>query len=98
MNRGKLKIIVTKVKFVLEAIIMCLFPFFQIQTFRTVFNAVPDIHFVFLIVPSGVTPEPALNDIFETADKKESSQTQDMSVFVCHRHNHAPVLYVRKAR
>ncbi|XP_072032047.1 cilia- and flagella-associated protein 61-like [Amphiura filiformis] len=69
------------------------------EIIRTVFNAVPDIHFLFLIVPSGVTPEPALSDIFQTADKKEGSSSLDnMSVLVCHRHSHAPVLYVRKAR
>ncbi|XP_038072321.1 cilia- and flagella-associated protein 61-like [Patiria miniata] len=69
------------------------------EIIRTVFNAVPDVHFLYLVVPSGIYPEPALADIFKPLDKKFGAKPlESHSVFVCHRHDHCPVLFVRKAR
>ncbi|XP_033640473.1 cilia- and flagella-associated protein 61-like [Asterias rubens] len=69
------------------------------EIIRTVFNAVPDIHFLYLIVPNGIFPEPALADIFKPLEKKFGAKPlEKYSIFVCHRHDHAPVLFVRKAR
>ena len=62
-------------------------------------NAVPDIHFLYLIVPSGVFPESALADIFKPLEKKFGAKPMEKhAIFVCHRHDHCPVLFVRKAR
>ncbi|XP_019642271.1 PREDICTED: cilia- and flagella-associated protein 61-like [Branchiostoma belcheri] len=69
------------------------------EIIRTIFNAVPDLHFCFLVVPQGVFPEPALSAIFKPMDKMEDAKGPDgCSIFVSHRHEQAPVLHVRKAR
>lgn len=104
------------------------------EIIRTAFNAVPDLHFLFLLVPMGAYPgkqamhlnyfsspwilyciysfrtlvynvsfiwslDSSLDEIFKQMDKKEgSSGASKGAVFVCHRHNHVPVLHVRKAR
>lgn len=69
------------------------------EIIRTAFNAVPDLHFLFLVVPMGAYPDSALDEIFKQMDKKEGSTGASKgAVFVCHRHNHVPVLHVRKAR
>ncbi|XP_072167121.1 cilia- and flagella-associated protein 61-like [Diadema setosum] len=69
------------------------------EIIRTVFNAVPDIHFLYLVLPSGVFPEPALAQNFSAMEPKNGAKaSESFSVFVCHRHDHCPVLFVRKAR
>ncbi|XP_078590142.1 cilia- and flagella-associated protein 61-like isoform X1 [Branchiostoma floridae x Branchiostoma japonicum] len=69
------------------------------EIIRTIFNAVPDLHFCFLVVPQGVFPEPALSAIFKPMEKTEDAKGPDgCSIFVSHRHEQAPVLHVRKAR
>ncbi|XP_033104010.1 cilia- and flagella-associated protein 61-like [Anneissia japonica] len=69
------------------------------EIIRTVFNAVPDIHFIFLVVPGGVYPDLALAELFVPMDKKAGAKPSEKCVvFVCHRHTLCPVLYTRKAR
>ncbi|XP_071962157.1 cilia- and flagella-associated protein 61-like [Antedon mediterranea] len=69
------------------------------EIIRTVFNAVPDIHFIFLVVPGGVYPDLALADLFIPMDRKDGAKpSEKCAVFVCHRHTMCPVLYTRKAR
>ncbi|XP_076463469.1 cilia- and flagella-associated protein 61-like [Babylonia areolata] len=66
---------------------------------RTAFNAVPDLHFIFLVVPVGVFPDASVASVFDPMDKGESSTGPgEVAVFVCHRHNHVPILHIRKAR
>lgn len=66
---------------------------------RTVFNAVPDIHFLYVVLPTGVAPEPALGHNFSSKELKDDGKPlEGYSVFVCHRHDHCPELFVRKAR
>ncbi|XP_066282688.1 cilia- and flagella-associated protein 61-like isoform X1 [Branchiostoma lanceolatum] len=68
------------------------------EIIRTIFNAVPDLHFCFLVVPQGVFPEPALSAIFRPMEKTEEAKGPDnCSIFVSHRHEQAPVLHVRRA-
>lgn len=42
--------------------------------------------------------EPALADMFKPLKKMEGMQGQGSTVFVCHRHDNVPVLYIRQAR
>uniref|UniRef100_A0A8C0GND5 Cilia- and flagella-associated protein 61 N-terminal domain-containing protein n=1 Tax=Chelonoidis abingdonii TaxID=106734 RepID=A0A8C0GND5_CHEAB len=51
---------------------------------QTVFKAVPEVHFILLFVPNNV-------DLGSIVDV-------DFTLFVCHRHQHCPQLYIRKAR
>ncbi|XP_077999640.1 cilia- and flagella-associated protein 61-like [Glandiceps talaboti] len=68
------------------------------EIIRTAFNAVPDLHFIYLVVPQNVFPESSLSDIFKPVDKKAGGKVlEKCSIFVCHRHDHSPVLFVRKA-
>ncbi|XP_076819152.1 cilia- and flagella-associated protein 61-like isoform X1 [Clavelina lepadiformis] len=59
---------------------------------RTVFNAVPELRFIFLVLPLGTQPEPALGEIFHPL-KAEGHN----SLYVCQRHNHVPLLHIRQA-
>ncbi|XP_030854264.1 cilia- and flagella-associated protein 61 [Strongylocentrotus purpuratus] len=69
------------------------------EIIRTVFNAVPDIHFLYVVLPTGVAPEPALGHNFSSKELKDGDKPlEGYSVFVCHRHDHCPELFVRKAR
>ncbi|XP_074649430.1 cilia- and flagella-associated protein 61-like [Tubulanus polymorphus] len=69
------------------------------EIIRTIFNAVPELHYCYVVVPMGVYPESALADIFVPLDKKEGAPPPEGSVvFGCYRHDHAPVLYIRHAR
>nr|XP_015210027.1 PREDICTED: cilia- and flagella-associated protein 61 isoform X1 [Lepisosteus oculatus] len=64
---------------------------------RTVFNAVTELHYIFLFAPVGSTLEPALAAVFEPVETLQTSNT-DYMAFVCHRHRHCPVLHIRRAR
>ncbi|KAK3093002.1 hypothetical protein FSP39_009876 [Pinctada imbricata] len=68
------------------------------EIIRTAFNAIPDLHYLFLVVPMGAYPESYLDEIFKQVDKKEGSNGGHGALFACHRHNHVPVLHIRKAR
>nr|XP_002126453.1 cilia- and flagella-associated protein 61 [Ciona intestinalis] len=62
---------------------------------RTVFNAVPELRFIFLSLRSDTKPEPALAQIFHPAERDGLGGHH--TLYVCHRHNHVPLLHVRKA-
>lgn len=62
---------------------------------RTVFMAVPELHFIFLVLRDNKQPEHAVSQIFEPI---ESSNGTDQNVlYGCYRHSHVPVLHIRKA-
>ncbi|KAI1897390.1 hypothetical protein AGOR_G00082810 [Albula goreensis] len=63
---------------------------------RTVFSAIIELHYVFLVITNSACLEPALLEIFEPLGCLQS-QCQ-WSAFVCHRHNFCPTLHVRRAR
>ncbi|KAK2147282.1 hypothetical protein LSH36_561g01009 [Paralvinella palmiformis] len=69
------------------------------EIIRTMFNAVPELHYCFLIVPKGVFPESSLADLFKEMDLVSKDKGPDgCVVFVCYRHDHVPVLHVRIAK
>lgn len=67
------------------------------EIIRTAFNAVPDLHYLFLNVPMGTYPDPSLDGIFKQMDRQEGANSSQGCLFACFRHNHVPVLHVRKA-
>ncbi|XP_025103771.1 cilia- and flagella-associated protein 61-like isoform X2 [Pomacea canaliculata] len=64
---------------------------------RTAFTAIPDLHFLILVIPIGIYPDPSISTIF-TPLKRKSGSNPAPSIFVCRRHNHVPVLHIRGAR
>ncbi|XP_074065449.1 cilia- and flagella-associated protein 61 isoform X2 [Macrotis lagotis] len=65
----------------------------------TVFKAVPDLHFIFLTIPSYMSLGTTLITIFEPFGIVPSfNYNEEFSVHVCHRHRHCPQLYIRQAR
>uniref|UniRef100_A0A8D0MCU8 Cilia and flagella associated protein 61 n=1 Tax=Sus scrofa TaxID=9823 RepID=A0A8D0MCU8_PIG len=69
------------------------------EIIRTVFKAVPDLHFIFLIVPSYMSLGSTLITVFNQVGNIPSlAYDEDFTVHVCHRHSHYPQLYIRKAR
>ncbi|GFO18065.1 cilia- and flagella-associated protein 61-like [Plakobranchus ocellatus] len=67
------------------------------EIIRTAFNAVPDLHFLFLSVPVGTFPDPSLAQAFKPMEKSESGHKGSSVLFVCKRHEHVPVLHIRQA-
>ncbi|GFR98697.1 cilia- and flagella-associated protein 61-like [Elysia marginata] len=67
------------------------------EIIRTAFNAVPDLHFLFLSVPVGSFPDPSLAQAFKPMEKNESGHKGSSVLFVCKRHEHVPVLHIRQA-
>uniref|UniRef100_A0A4X2K6N3 Cilia- and flagella-associated protein 61 N-terminal domain-containing protein n=1 Tax=Vombatus ursinus TaxID=29139 RepID=A0A4X2K6N3_VOMUR len=66
---------------------------------KTVFKAAPDLHFIFLVVPSYMSLGSTLVTIFEPVGIVPCfSFDEEFSVHVCHRHHHCPQLYIRQAR
>uniref|UniRef100_A0A8C3SF26 Cilia and flagella associated protein 61 n=1 Tax=Chelydra serpentina TaxID=8475 RepID=A0A8C3SF26_CHESE len=69
------------------------------EIIRTVFNAVPEAHFILLFIPSHVDLGKSLGTFFERMMSVPGSTVDvDFTLFVCHRHHHCPQLYIRKAR
>uniref|UniRef100_K7FZN4 Cilia- and flagella-associated protein 61 N-terminal domain-containing protein n=1 Tax=Pelodiscus sinensis TaxID=13735 RepID=K7FZN4_PELSI len=69
------------------------------EIIRTVFNAVPAVHFILLFIPSHVDLGPGLGTFFEQMISVPGSIIDvDFTLYVCHRHQHCPQLYIRKAR
>ncbi|XP_068088540.1 cilia- and flagella-associated protein 61 isoform X2 [Hyperolius riggenbachi] len=69
------------------------------EILRSVFNTVADLHFICLVVPHGITLPTALAATFEPMRYIPSSKpTEGHALYICHRHKHCPVLYIRKAR
>ncbi|XP_041351130.1 cilia- and flagella-associated protein 61-like isoform X2 [Gigantopelta aegis] len=68
------------------------------EIIRTVFNTVPDLHFLLLVVPNNVFPESAISDVFTPLDREENCPGgQNNVVFICQRFQHVPVLHIRNA-
>ncbi|XP_078505462.1 cilia- and flagella-associated protein 61 isoform X2 [Lissotriton helveticus] len=66
---------------------------------RSVFDAVPDLHFIFLGAPADAKLAPSLEASFSPMTTFPDSTTGDeFSLYVCHRHQHSPQLFIRKAR
>ncbi|XP_062323305.1 cilia- and flagella-associated protein 61 [Osmerus eperlanus] len=67
------------------------------EIIRTVFHAITELEYIYLVTPNKVRIEPALLEIFEPMARVSNSKVQCLA-FVCQRHNYCPRLYVRKAR
>ncbi|KAM5218408.1 cilia- and flagella-associated protein 61 isoform 3-T4 [Hipposideros larvatus] len=69
------------------------------EIIRTVYKAVPELHFIFLIVPSYVSLGSTLITVFDLVGNIPSlTYDEDFAVHICHRHSHYPQLHIRKAR
>ncbi|KAM7126260.1 LOW QUALITY PROTEIN: cilia- and flagella-associated protein 61 [Molossus nigricans] len=69
------------------------------EMIRTVFKAVPELHFIFLIVPSYMSLGSTLITVFDQVGNIPSlTYDEDFAVHICHRHSHYPQLHIRKAR
>ncbi|XP_041911065.1 cilia- and flagella-associated protein 61 [Arvicola amphibius] len=69
------------------------------EIIRTVFKAVPDLYFIFLIVPTYVSLGSTLITVFDLVGNIPClTYDEDFAVHICHRHDHYPQLHIRKAR
>lgn len=69
------------------------------EIIRSVFKAVPELHFIFLIVPAYMSLGSTLVTVFDQVGNIPSlTYEEDFAVHICHRHHHYPQLHVRKAR
>lgn len=69
------------------------------EIIRTVFNAVPALHYIFLVVPRGVETGPVLTELFKPMAFKEGFTGRlSIELQVCHRHDHSAKLHIRPAR
>ncbi|XP_066243088.1 cilia- and flagella-associated protein 61 isoform X1 [Saccopteryx leptura] len=69
------------------------------EIIRTVFKAVPELHFIFLVVPSYMSLGSTLITVFDQVGNVPSlTYDEDFAVHICHRHSHYPQLHVRRAR
>uniref|UniRef100_A0A8D2AHM7 Cilia and flagella associated protein 61 n=1 Tax=Sciurus vulgaris TaxID=55149 RepID=A0A8D2AHM7_SCIVU len=69
------------------------------EIIRSVFKAVPELHFIFLIVPSYMSLGSTLVTVFDQVGNVPTlTYEEDFTVHICHRHNHYPQLHIRKAR
>uniref|UniRef100_A0A8C9P9R3 Cilia- and flagella-associated protein 61 N-terminal domain-containing protein n=1 Tax=Spermophilus dauricus TaxID=99837 RepID=A0A8C9P9R3_SPEDA len=66
---------------------------------QNVFKAVPELHFIFLTVPSYMSLGSTLITVFhQVGTIPNLTSDEDFAVQICLRHNHYPQLHVRKAR
>ncbi|ERE71885.1 Acyl-CoA N-acyltransferase containing protein [Cricetulus griseus] len=69
------------------------------EVIRTVFKTVPELHFIFLIVPTYVSLGSPLTTVFSQVGNIPClTYDEDFAVYICHRHDHYPQLHIRKAR
>ncbi|XP_059561412.1 cilia- and flagella-associated protein 61 [Myotis daubentonii] len=69
------------------------------EIIRSVFKAVPELHFIFLIVPAYMSLGTTLITVFDQVGSIPNlTFNEDFAVHICHRHSHYPQLHVRKAR
>ncbi|XP_019682442.3 cilia- and flagella-associated protein 61 isoform X4 [Felis catus] len=69
------------------------------EIIRAVFKAVPELHFIFLIVPSYMSLGSTLITVFEQVGNIPSLMyDEDFAVHICCRENHYPQLHIRNAR
>ncbi|XP_056669820.1 cilia- and flagella-associated protein 61 isoform X2 [Monodelphis domestica] len=69
------------------------------EIIRTVFKAVPELHFIFLVIPAYMSLGSALVTVFEPIGTVPClSFEDDYSIYICPRHHHCPQLFIRIAR
>ncbi|EPQ07610.1 hypothetical protein D623_10017265 [Myotis brandtii] len=69
------------------------------EIIQSVFKAVPELHFIFLIVPAYMSLGTTLITVFDQVGSIPNlTFNEDFAVHICHRHSHYPQLHVRKAR
>ncbi|XP_045151111.1 cilia- and flagella-associated protein 61 [Echinops telfairi] len=69
------------------------------EVIRSVFKAVPELHFIFLIVPSYMSLGSTLITVFDQVGNVPClTFEEDFGVHICHRHSHYPQLHIREAR
>ncbi|XP_023393509.1 cilia- and flagella-associated protein 61 isoform X2 [Pteropus vampyrus] len=69
------------------------------EIIRNVFKAVPELHFIFLIVPSYMSLGSTLITVFDQVGNIPNlTYDEDFAVHICHRHSHYPQLHIRRAR
>ncbi|KAE8601161.1 hypothetical protein XENTR_v10013560 [Xenopus tropicalis] len=69
------------------------------EIIRVVFNTAPYLHFICLTAPRDEALGLALGSVFQqTKIVSASALAKQHSLYMCHRHNHCPQLYVRNAR
>ncbi|XP_006860809.1 PREDICTED: uncharacterized protein C20orf26 homolog [Chrysochloris asiatica] len=69
------------------------------EVIRTVFKAVLELHFIFLIVPSYMSLGSTLVTVFNQVGNVPClTFDEDFAVYICHRHSHYPQLHIREAR
>ncbi|KAM4833005.1 cilia- and flagella-associated protein 61 [Urocitellus parryii] len=69
------------------------------EIIRNVFKAVPELHFIFLTVPSYMSLGSTLITVFhQVGTIPNLTYDEDFAVQICLRHHHYPQLHVRKAR
>ncbi|XP_047137832.1 cilia- and flagella-associated protein 61 isoform X1 [Hydra vulgaris] len=64
---------------------------------RTIFQAIPLLHFVIFLLPIKVNLSNSLSRIFTQINSIDGF-VSDYKVTMCYRHNHFPVLHIRPAR
>uniref|UniRef100_A0A8C9QP27 Cilia and flagella associated protein 61 n=1 Tax=Scleropages formosus TaxID=113540 RepID=A0A8C9QP27_SCLFO len=65
---------------------------------RTVFSAIPDLHYIFLVTTNSSSLGEMLKMKPQFFTTFESNAISPCSAFVCLRHNHVPRLHIRRAR
>lgn len=68
------------------------------EVIRTMFNAIPDVHYCVLAVPAGVSLDDSLSELFTPIPTKSESRPGNCELYLCLRHEHVPVLHIREAR
>ncbi|XP_063141074.1 cilia- and flagella-associated protein 61 isoform X5 [Rattus norvegicus] len=69
------------------------------EIIRTVFKAVPELYFIFLIVPTYLSLGSTLITVFDQVGNIPCmNYDEEFAVHICHRHDHYPQLHIRKAR
>ncbi|XP_054580431.1 cilia- and flagella-associated protein 61 isoform X2 [Eptesicus fuscus] len=69
------------------------------EIIRSVFKAVPELHFIFLVVPAYMSLGSTLITVFDQVGNIPNlTFDEDFAVHICHRHSHYPQLHIRKAR
>uniref|UniRef100_G1KE13 L-amino-acid oxidase n=1 Tax=Anolis carolinensis TaxID=28377 RepID=G1KE13_ANOCA len=68
------------------------------EIIKTVFKTVPELHFILLSVPTQEDLGLDLATAFEPVKNKGSTLHLEYSLYVAHRHQYRPQLYVRHAR
>ncbi|XP_044515434.1 cilia- and flagella-associated protein 61 [Gracilinanus agilis] len=69
------------------------------EIIRTVFKAVPELHFIFLVIPAYMSLGSALVTVFEPIGAVPCLTFEDeYCIYICPRHHHCPQLFIRIAR